>query len=87
MEAPEESRPEAGKSRWYYSVWSVLLALFVVLGPVGLPLLWRSPHFSRFWKVVLTLLVAALLAGMIASGMHIYDGIMERLSSQGLVRS
>ena len=46
------------ESRWFYSVWSVLLALFVVLGPFGLPLLWRSPRFSRVAKVLLTALTA-----------------------------
>ena len=46
------------ESRWFYSVWSVLLALFVVLGPFGLPLLWRSPRFSRAAKVLLTALTA-----------------------------
>jgi hypothetical protein len=29
--------------------------LFVVLGPLGLPLLWKSPSFSRGWKIVLTI--------------------------------
>jgi len=46
------------ESRWFYSVWSVLLALFVVLGPFGLPLLWKSPRFSRGAKVLLTALTA-----------------------------
>ena len=47
------------ESRWFYSVWSVLLALFVVLGPFGLPLLWRSPSFSRCMKLTLTIVVLA----------------------------
>lgn len=38
----------------------VLLMLFAVLGPLALPMLWRSRRFSRFWKVVLTLAVASL---------------------------
>ena len=46
------------ESRWFYGVWSVLLALFVFLGPLGLPLLWKSPRFSPAMKVVLTALTA-----------------------------
>jgi hypothetical protein len=50
---------------WYYRPWAVVVLLFVVLGPLGLPLLWRSPSFTRAWKVGLTvamLVYTALLA-------------------------
>jgi hypothetical protein len=40
---------------WYYRPWAVLLLLFIVLGPLGLPLLWKSSSFTRPWKIVLTL--------------------------------
>ena len=33
--------------------------LFAVLGPFGLPLLWKSPSFSRWSKIALTVAVAA----------------------------
>ena len=33
--------------------------LFVVLGPFGLPLLWKSPSFSLRSKIALTVAVAA----------------------------
>ena len=45
--------PEA---KWYHNRVLVVLMLFVVLGPAGLPLLWKSPHFSRRWKQILTVL-------------------------------
>jgi xanthine/uracil/vitamin C permease (AzgA family) len=38
----------------------VLLMLFAVLGPLALPMLWRSGRFSVFWKVVLTVLVTLI---------------------------
>ena len=44
---------------WYYRPWAVLILLFIVLGPFGLPLLWRSPSFTRGWKILLTLAVLA----------------------------
>jgi ribosomal protein L40E len=37
---------------------TLLLALFALVGPVALPALWRSPRFSRPWKIVLTVLVS-----------------------------
>ena len=37
--------------------WVILLMIFVLLGPLGLPMLWKSPHFSRRSKSVLTVLV------------------------------
>jgi len=51
--------------RWYYRPWALVFLLFVVLGPFGLPLLWRSPAVSRTTKIVLTIAVvvySALLA-------------------------
>jgi len=54
------------ESRWFYSVWSVLLALFVFLGPFGLPLLWKSPRFSRGAKILLTALTTVYTLVLIA---------------------
>ena len=44
---------------WYYRPFWVVVLLFLVLGPFGLPLLWRSQSFTRGWKIVLTLAVLA----------------------------
>ena len=43
------------KSNRTTRVWFVLLMLFVVLGPLGLPFLWKSPRFSRGAKIALTI--------------------------------
>jgi hypothetical protein len=47
---------------WYYRPWAVVVLLFVVLGPLGLPLLWRSPSFNRSSKIVLTVAMVAYTA-------------------------
>jgi len=44
---------------WYHRPVWVLVLLFVVLGPVGLPTLWRSPAFSQGAKIALTIVVLA----------------------------
>ena len=49
-------------TRWYYRPWAVVVLLFVVLGPLALPLLWRSASFTRGWKIVLTLATVAITA-------------------------
>ena len=48
------------RPRWSESPWVVLPMLFLVLGPLGVPLLWRSRRFSLLWKVVLTLIMAVV---------------------------
>jgi hypothetical protein len=40
--------------KWYYRPVWVLVLLFAVLGPLGLPYLWRSPRFSRGAKIALS---------------------------------
>ena len=43
------------KTPWYYRPWVVVLLLFFVLGPFGLPLVFKNPSFRRGTKVFLTL--------------------------------
>jgi hypothetical protein len=51
-----------GVTSWYYRPWAVVVLLFVVLGPLGLPLLWRSPSFTRGWKIALTVAMVVYTA-------------------------
>ena len=62
----------------------MLLMLFVVLGPLGLPLLWKSPRFSKLWKQILTaltLIYTALILWMFSSAVQTS---LQTLSSMGL---
>ena len=73
--------PEA---KWYHSRGMVFLMLFVVLGPFGLPLLWKSPRFTKFWKQILTaltLIYTALILQMFSSAVQTS---LRTLSSMGL---
>ncbi len=45
---------------WWESPWLVLTLLFLVLGPLALPLLWRSRRFIRPWKIALSVIVAGV---------------------------
>ena len=52
---------------WYYRPWAVVVLLFLVLGPLGLPLLWKSPSFTRGWKIVLTVALVVYTALLVES--------------------
>ena len=45
------------KVKWYLRPVSVIISLFFVLGPFGLPLLYKSPKFSKKLKIILTVAV------------------------------
>jgi len=65
--------------RWYYHIWFVLLMLFVVLGPFGLPLVWRNPKMSRRVKIVLTLLTAAFTYLVVIATLKVARTVSEQL--------
>ena len=44
------------QAKWYHNALVVLFLIFFVLGPFGLPILWKSPHFSKTWKWIFTVL-------------------------------
>ena len=45
---------QMASSGWYYGRAFVLSMLFLVVGPLALPLLWRSPRFGIKSKVIIT---------------------------------
>lgn len=53
---PHGRLPKPGESRG-----AVLALLFVVLGPLALGVLWKSPRFSVPWKLFLTVLTLGQL--------------------------
>ena len=66
---------------WYYRPWGVLLLLFVVLGPLGLPLLWRSPSFTRGWKIALTVAMVVYTALLLESMVVAVRMAMEQIQA------
>ncbi|HYR97084.1 MAG TPA: hypothetical protein VEM57_10125 [Candidatus Binatus sp.] len=63
----------------------VLLLLFVVLGPFGLPYLWKSPSFSRGSKVVLTVLLVVYTALLIEEAIQIFRAVQSEMNALGTV--
>ncbi len=50
-------KEENEKIKWYLRPLGVLVLLFVVLGPLALPLLYKSPKFNKTLKIILTIAV------------------------------
>jgi hypothetical protein len=57
---PPAFAPRTQPAKLSESPWVVLPLMFLVLGPFGLPLLWRSRRFTLLWKGVLTAIMAAV---------------------------
>jgi hypothetical protein len=66
---------------WYYRPWAVVLLLFFVLGPVGLPLLWKSPSFTRGWKIVLTVATVVFTLLLLESVVAAVRMAMEQMGA------
>jgi len=49
-------------TNWYYDPVFVLLAIFLALAIFGLPLLWRSPRFEVWQKVVVSIVTVIYTA-------------------------
>ena len=63
----------------------VLVLLFLVLGPLALPYLWRSPSFSRRLKVVLTVLVIAYTGLFIDEMIRFVRAVKNEMDVLGIV--
>jgi hypothetical protein len=71
------AEPNTPKPKWYYNVWFVLLMLFFVLGPLGLPLVWKNPRFSRGVKVTLTLVMILYTVVLIDVTVRMFRAVMQ----------
>jgi len=72
---------QASEVKWYYRPAWVLVLLFVVLGPLGLPYLWKSPKFSRGLKTVLTVLLVAYMAFFVDETVRVLRAVMTEMNA------
>ena len=70
---------EDEKVKWYLRPISVILLLFFVLGPFGLPLLYRSPQFSKRLKIILTVAVIIYTLYLIYALLEIAKGLFKMM--------
>jgi hypothetical protein len=79
------SREPPAPIKWYYRPVWVLVLLFLVLGPLALPFLWRSPRFSRPVKVVLTVLELAYVGLFIDETIRFFRAVTSEMDLLGTV--
>jgi hypothetical protein len=70
---------EDGKVKWYLRPVSIVLLLFFVLGPFGLPLLYKSPAFSKTLKIVLSIAVILYTFYLIFASLEIARELYSRM--------
>lgn len=73
----------SSSSRWYHSVGFVLLALFLVLGPFALPLLWKSPRFSERAKWFLTALTMIYTGALVVMCSLMFQQLLDQVRQLG----
>jgi hypothetical protein len=72
-------RKEDEKIKWYLRPISVVLLLFFVLGPFGLPLLYKSPKFSKTSKIILTIVVIIYTSYLIFASLEMGRELYRRM--------
>ena len=72
-------RKEDEKIKWYLKPISVVLLLFFVLGPFGLPLLYKSPKFNKTLKIILTIAVIIYTSYLIFALLEIGRELYKRM--------
>ncbi len=80
-------KEENDKIKWYLRPLGVLVLLFVVLGPLALPLLYKSPKFNKTLKLILTIAVIIYTSYFIfvsvELGIEVYRRIEELQNTIG----
>ena len=80
MALPASSAQPAKAAKWYYNIWFVLLMLFFVVGPFGLPLVWKNPRFPRWLKLTLTLAMIAYTALLVDLTIRMTRAVLEHVN-------
>ena len=75
-----QARTPSSEVPWYLRPVWVLLFLFVVLGPLGLPYLWKSPRFSQALKILLTIAVVAYTGLLVEQTVALMHTVQDQLN-------
>ncbi len=63
--------------KWYYRPWVIILLMVLFVGPFGLPLLYKSPRFSKFWKVIITFFIIGFTIYMTYVTIHTCKTLLQ----------
>ncbi|MFH1825843.1 MAG: hypothetical protein ABH823_00940 [bacterium] len=67
--------------KWFHRPIVVLVLLFFVLGPLALPLLYKSPAFSKSAKVILTTVVILISAYIVLLTINIVKDAISSMDA------
>jgi hypothetical protein len=71
--------------KWYHRPVVVVL-LLLAAGPFALPLVWTSPSFNKWHKVVISVIVAAATVWLLKCSVDIYELLLKELKAISEVR-
>jgi hypothetical protein len=77
------SRERPGRTSWYFSGSTVLVAL-LCMGPLALPLVWLNPRYKRTTKILITVVVIVLTIVLTHFTINTYRNLTEQLKALGL---
>ena len=75
------SRPP--KTKWYFANSVVVIALLSG-GPLALPLVWLHPNYSKWVKVIVTIITVAITIWAYHVTKDLYQDLMKQMKSLGL---
>jgi len=72
-----ELSPELAEkaANWYHDPVFVLLMIFLVLAVFGLPLLWKSPNFKKWHKIVISIITLVYTSALLWLLFYLIFGI------------
>ena len=79
--APAQSLRPPAQPKWYHNVWVVLLMLIFVLGPLGLPLVWKNPTLARWVKIALTLAMVVYTVVLVDVTLKAVAAVMHEMQN------
>jgi len=70
-------------SKWYYSTSAIVIGL-LFLGPLALPLVWRSPRYKVITKAIITVVVIVATIWFCWLMGDMYQQLIHQLEDLGL---
>ena len=77
------NRPASPKKKWHQSNGALILA-FLTVGPFAIPLVWTNRRHSLAVKIILTALMLAITAGLLAAIYHVTTATLRQIKDMGL---
>ena len=73
-------KTDENKVKWYLRPL-VIFIILIAAGPFALGLVWKSPSFKKWHKIVITVLVLVLTLWLIKSSFELYQLLLKELKS------